>query len=991
MKKRFFLILLAFSFISAKAQIITQSDWQQHISYQIEVSLDDVNHTLKGKLNLVYTNNSPDTLASFYMHLWPNAYSSDKTALAKQLLGNGKTDMYYADDDERGGISGVNFFVNGDAVTWNYYQKQLDIAELKLNEPLLPGESLTLSTDFMVDIPLVFSRLGHDDQDYYITQWYPKPAVYDVNGWNPMPYLDQGEFYSEFGEFEVSVTLPENYVIAATGELQTESEKEFRQERIDNRFEEDTVPPSSSTMKTVVFTAENVHDFAWFASKSFNIAKSEVEFGGKTIETYVYAYEYSPRLLDPIATAIKHYSSHVGPYPYPHASVVVGELEAGGGMEYPMITLCDMTLDEVIIHEVGHNWFYGVLGSNERVYPWMDESINSFYDGTAEERNKFSDGQDLAFSVFYKDAVLANESQPIGGHSADFTWNNYGIVVYGIGSGTFHHLREYLGQAVYDSAMHHYYEKWMFKHPLPGDMKQAFEESTGEDLSWFFNDIIAEGKKMDYGLKVKNGKAVLYNKGETAAPVPVTYPLFGKAKTEWYSVAPGEELILELGDKASTARVDPEGLTTDIFSNNDAPGARIVAKPFIGKDLKGVRELYLAPAMGWNQYNGFMLGLLMHNYSLSNKRFQYHLAPMYSFTQSTLAGVAQLSYHGDMKGPGAGIDYKLDVRRFTWTQNNFTEFHYNKVSPSIEFLLPRKSYRSKKEKKIVVGVDHIFFNPAYDVEEARKESFNPNYTYLNQWSFITMEYQFKNDQEINPLSFSLELEQGFTSNNILFGMRDTSFAGGDTLVSFPRTGDSLSKSNHTKISATFNYKLDIGIKNKPLEIRVFASYFIEPAENGYFDHLVSNAGLTRDYRFREYALHRNADYGMFRNQISTFKEQSKFVGILGQSDRMIANINIFVPIPGKIPVRPYLELLTYTDIDKSSFNKSEASLIYNLGIELRVIPDVFNVYFNLAQSNDVTTAQESFQGIDKFHERITFTLKLNGLTPANVKKSISLF
>jgi hypothetical protein len=218
-----------------------------------------------------------------------------------------------------------------------------------------------------------------------------------------MPYLDQGEFYSEFGNFTVNITLPANYVVAATGDLQNESEKKFIESRMlqnvpdaINQLRDN--PVSDTQYKTITYQQKNVHDFAWFASKQFLVEKSIATLpSNKKTDCWSFfspkehsIYDSSSRIT---AKTIEYLSTHVGEYPYQQASIVAGHLLAGGGMEYPNVTVIGNVesksiLQTVIVHEVGHNWFYGLLGSNERAYPWMDEGINTFYEGLIEQSIK---------------------------------------------------------------------------------------------------------------------------------------------------------------------------------------------------------------------------------------------------------------------------------------------------------------------------------------------------------------------------------------------------------------------------------------------------------------------------------------------------------------------------------------------------------------------------------------------------------------------------
>ncbi|MBP6721912.1 MAG: M1 family peptidase, partial [Bacteroidia bacterium] len=206
MKKTLFaLLFILFTSILAHSQT---DYFQQEIVYKINVRLDDNLHFLHANEEFTYTNRSQDTLDTLFIHLWPNAYKDETSAFARQKLEDGDLKFHDAASEDRGFIDSLNFTVDGKPATWSNWQGNPDIAQLALPSPLLPGGKIVVATPFRVKIPISFSRLGHVGQQFQLCQWYPKPAVYDLEGWHPMPYLDQGEFYSEFGTFDVKITLP---------------------------------------------------------------------------------------------------------------------------------------------------------------------------------------------------------------------------------------------------------------------------------------------------------------------------------------------------------------------------------------------------------------------------------------------------------------------------------------------------------------------------------------------------------------------------------------------------------------------------------------------------------------------------------------------------------------------------------------------------------------------------------------------------------------
>jgi len=366
--------------------------WQQEVNYDLDVTLNDTLHQISAHETITYINHSPDTLKYIWMHLWPNAYPNNQTPLARQKFNALSTNMYFMPDSALGWIRLQTVRSGRDSIVWHYRSADsLDVARFILNTPLAPADTLLLDLDFTVKIPRVLSRMGYFGQHYELTQWYPKPAVYDWRGWHPMSYLDIGEFYSEWGNYRVSITLPKNYRVAATGVLQDSTEISWRDSlaRIGNSYLDSfrmdphqklpglkarikTEPKSAPELKTIPFYQENVHDFAWFADKRFLVLRDSVNLAsGRQVQTWSFVlpkdlknFRYANRYS---GDAIKFFSDWFMEYPYEQVTVVDGDFSARGGMEYPTITLVNNSgfqpIQEItIIHEVGHNWFYGLSG-----------------------------------------------------------------------------------------------------------------------------------------------------------------------------------------------------------------------------------------------------------------------------------------------------------------------------------------------------------------------------------------------------------------------------------------------------------------------------------------------------------------------------------------------------------------------------------------------------------------------------------------------------
>ncbi len=541
MNKRIILILagLYLSFTG-----IAQSYWQQEVNYNIAVTLNDADHSLNGQIKVEYINHSPDALPFIWFHLWPNGYKNKETALYKQLQADTTNKKIPEGPAATGYIDNLNFTINGQAVKTELHPQYIDVVKLVLAKPLAPGASVTISTPFHVQLPEYFSRMGHAGNYYMITQWYPKPAVYDRKGWHAIPYLDRGEFYSEFGSFDVRITLPADYVVAATGNLQTAAELDaYKTSGASNRAMISAVTStisdeakrvkalealqlrkpftSPSGSKTLQYTEKNIHDFAFFASKDFIVQYDTLKNAdGSTVDAYTF---HRPESIGSwynsvvfAKDATRHYGNWLGGYPYGTVKALEGpKNQSSGGMEYPTVTLItspDATpdkLDAVITHEVGHNWFYGMLATNERDHPWMDEGLNTYYqfryeaekykgnmifgDAIPEEVRKLPAEQFQA--AVYNALTQVPMPEPVSTASADFaTKDEYGLVIYVKTAMWMYMVEAAAGRANLDKAMRAYFEAWKFKHPYPEDLKAVLQkELPAADIDALFKLLDKKG------------------------------------------------------------------------------------------------------------------------------------------------------------------------------------------------------------------------------------------------------------------------------------------------------------------------------------------------------------------------------------------------------------------------------------------------------------------------------------------------------------------
>ncbi|HOZ52356.1 MAG TPA: M1 family metallopeptidase, partial [Chitinophagaceae bacterium] len=910
--------------------------FQQHVDYTIDVTLDDQNHILRGFETLIYKNNSKDTLRSIYFHVWANAFKNDQSSYTEQNVENGETDFYFSEEADRGYIDSLNFKINNETVITSNFNNHEDIILLDLNNPLLPNQSIEITTPFRLKIPKTFSRLGHNEQAYQISQWYPKPAVYDPTGWHPLPYLDQGEFYSEFGNYHVRITLPTNYIVAATGDLQEESEKEFITSKIKtekpNVLTKETIQ-SSTTFKTISFKQSNVHDFAWFANKNFQIEKTEITLAsGNKVACYSYFkpsnFEVYKGSCQIIAKTITYLSEHVGEYPYQHASIVDGTLVAGGGMEYPNITVIGSVnsasmLETVIIHEVGHNWFYGILGSNEREYPWMDESINSFYENEIHEeisnesnsRKKLKGADKLNHKLndifVYQLGGKSNTDQALNLPSTSFTSLNYGGIVYQKGPKLLSYLKKYMGETKFENAMKKYFSLWHLKHPSPLDFQKIMQEESDKDISWFFEDGLGSDKKIDFAITTVNKKDnTIYVKAKSKTafngPIPIDACIGDSIiQTQWIEYPYAAPAIFNsLPDGITAYKIDAKSSLPEIkISNNQYKTYGVFHKfqPAIklgtGIGISTKNEVYLLPAAGYNYYDKFMLGGVIHNLKIPNNKFQFALAPMYSFGSKKLVGSGFIGYTIFPNKIAQSIILGIQGRSYHHNEShlnisNSIYLRHIKLLPSLNIDFKKKTARSTVSNQLALRY-YIILNESFKYNLNVTDSlYQPSVDKAKVQQFGSIGFLHKNARTFNPYSYQVSM---------------------------------LGNNNFMKASVQANIRIDYYKKGKAFYARFFAGKFFDfQNSTNVFElqnqYLNTTSTARNDFTYDEVFFARNEQKGFLTQQISTreggFKIQTNLLSNpIGQNNNWITAINLRSDLPIKLPlkIQVFLDAGTYAN------------------------------------------------------------------------------
>lgn len=575
--------------------------WQQRADYRIEATLDPEQNLLQGRETIHYTNHAPVALPYLWLHLEQNmcAPGSVTNQLDQPPLVFLGSTFDFSCKGFRGGITLEQVRVNGKDLAPVLFGTTM---RLDLPEPLASGAALDLDIAWRFPVPPYGGgRMGHDGPLYELGQWYPRMAVYDdLRGWNHEPYIGAGEFYLEYGRFDVAITVPAAYIVAATGQLQNPEQvlTTAQRERLARARTSDTAiaiitaeeagdiarvrPPTRQALTTWRFSADSVRDFAFAAAPNFRWDASG--YRGILVHTY---YRPTATLWTEanrmVREGLRYYSEQWYPYPYSHISSIEGPIE---GMEYPMMTFdpsgpAREDLQWVLAHELGHQWVPMVVGSNERLYPWMDEGFNTFMD-LANAANYFrgtpyGDSIEVHPLHLYAEHAVAGQEQPLITRPVevrDLFWSGYQKPAL-----MMQLLRnEVLGRERFDAAFRAYLRAWAFRHPAPADFFRVMRDVSGMDLDWFWRGWVMTTARLDQAVDsvtYQGGKTsiVLANRGSMVMPAELRIRYAdGKEETvklpvEMWNL--GSRFTYRVNGRVTGVELDPRGALPDGHRGNN--------------------------------------------------------------------------------------------------------------------------------------------------------------------------------------------------------------------------------------------------------------------------------------------------------------------------------------------------------------------------------------------------------------------------------------
>ncbi|MEP7322277.1 MAG: M1 family metallopeptidase [Saprospiraceae bacterium] len=971
-------LLLVILILSGR--LLSQS-WQQKIDYDIDGHLDDQRDILIVHMTVVYHNNSPNELPNLMLHTWMNAFGRGSSPYSKQLNHLGMNNKLNLSSRDEGGYQNMKFNSRKTPLRYRFIDDAGEILELELNKPCRAGETVSFEVDYVLDIPKNISRGGHIGKAYQMTQWYPKVAMYDTAGWHTMPYLELGEYFNEFGDYKVTITLPTEYKVAATGTLTNQDEIIFLKRYADScqKYESNAayypgIKPTSQT-KTLSYVADHVIDFAWFADVDYKVNRKEIMSGDRKITVWSYYYPSKYPVWNQATTygehAIHYFDSLVGPYPYPQISLVECNRRsryASDAMEYPMITLIDNgynsppELEKVIVHEVGHNWFQAILATDERTHAWMDEGFVTYYE------HRYADSKGIKSLLSLTPWTLNSDYD----HIDDFNWYisaardrdaastneaetyttaGYLESIYEKPAKGLSLMAKSLGQAQFDTVMRAYYDQWKFKHPSDKDLFNHFNKNG---ISWYDGLYLNSNQKVN----VTISPDTIANQYRVSSDAPFAFPLnvVGYVKNEkiydtMISVSNEPMLISINGDTVQYLIADPDFLLPETKRIDNI--VRFKSTPFAPKKtvlhlIPGLghsltNDLYLNPAVLHNLYDGFAIGGVIHNLSIPATPLQFAGMVGYGLNSHKPVILARAQYsfllHSYLFDRlSIGLDYR-DFSLDQWPGVKVF-YRYTKLAPGIHlFIKPNTQYSARKE----ISFRSIFINQTFTGNILGGPlPLGPSY------NIHELKFESNNYKTLHPFSFNLTAESGQG-----YGKVFTSYKA-EIPYSFLRA-----KSGEWRLFAGFMYT------NSSLKINSLFQV------NG----LTGNGFLQNDYKLDEFLLGRSETDGRTSQQI--FEKDAGFysLGRWPGSNRWMLATSYRTMLPGPLPIRPYVQFAVYP-----STVDNKLQWLYSTGVSLTLLKNIIEINFPLVERKTLSDS-DLYGTHNTYLKKCTFLINLKGLSP----------
>jgi hypothetical protein len=558
--------LLFFSLFLSVTLFAQPSRWQQKVKYTMNIDMDVQANRYKGTQTLEYWNNSPDTLDRVFYHLYWNAFQpgsmmdvrsqrQGSVILGRDRDGNSVRDwdsrvrdrIASLKEDEIGYQKIASIKMNGRPQKMQVHET---ILEVKLDRPILPKTKVTFDMEWDAQVPVQVRRSGRDNPNsnvrYSMSQWYPKMAEYDYEGWHPNPYIGR-EFYGVWGDFDVTINIDKSYILGGTGYLQNPNSIGYGYEDKGAKV----TRPAGNTLSWR-FIAPDVHDFMWAADPDFVHLSKKIN-NRTTIHVLYDATDKRKAdweaIIPKMEKAFPFIEKNFGTYPYQQYSFIHG---GDGGMEYPMATLISGPGDGVVYHELMHSWYQGVLGTNELLYHWMDEGFATFAENRIVEFMRGEQDVQAGEYAAYNNIVRSGKEEPMIIHADHFNTNYaYGTASYRKGAIFLEQLGYIVGAPVRDRILLEYYRQWKFRHPNPNDFLNVAEKESGMILDWYKQYWVNTTYTIDYSIdSLWEASGATNIRLRRIAPMPMPLDVkvtFKDGSSEWHYIP----MYLMFGGKAA--------------------------------------------------------------------------------------------------------------------------------------------------------------------------------------------------------------------------------------------------------------------------------------------------------------------------------------------------------------------------------------------------------------------------------------------------------
>lgn len=891
-------ITLIFPVIIFVFSASAQSDWNQSLRYDLHVKFFPAERTVDAVMKLDYVNHSPDTLNFIWFHVWPNAYRNDKTLYSDQLLENGDTRFYFSSKEKKGYMNHLDFRVDGIRAVVQDHPEYIDVVKLILAKPLLPGDSIIISTPFHLQIPFNYNGNGYIKHHFEFRNWYPEPAVYDSHGWHPMPFLIQGGAYHENADFSVEIETATGYSLAAGSEA---------------------VVKETTGGHLYQFTLKNANSFAWIASNLYSVSIGQIEtisgtqIGIRYYYTGKHAIE-SVKIMEAAKREIHLLSEWLGPFPYP--SVTIAQASTMQDQDFSGLVCIGLIPEkdgwrDALRKGLLAQWFRTMLLTDQRNQPWFSKAFIHYYDRRL--IHEFSSAGTVS-AIHSKDdlwlRVAENEktTQPVNTASPLFSSQNDSLIPSNKAGLWLLQLQESLGLKRFDENMHLYISQWQFRHPDPENFKRNMDSAGDLNLRPLFDKLNSNQCFFPDSLKRKTKPAFI----------------FSVRNSERYN--------------------------------------------YVG----------LAPVPGYNRYDGFMLGALIHNINLPENRIEFLFTPLYAFGSKTIEGLGRLGYswHPDTRFSKISIGLnggRFDTNKATDSTGKIIFENFVKLVPYIRLDFKPSSPRSTLSKwmdfKTYLITEKSFgqFSVSSKDSLIHPNSVTTNFRYVNQLSF-----NLRDGRVLYPYGLRVEIQQSelFYRINLNADYLLNYPDGGGLLVRFFAAKFGVWNENNNGLVSRYEPKL-LGVDGN--EDYLYEDYFIgRSASYALENSSISNGGLAAQQIM-------NRDGGL-KLRVDEFDY------VQGRSSNWVSSLNFNSSLPAglfpfPVPLRIFFDVGTYAEAWQN--NSLTSRFLYTGGIQLSLFKNLLNIYAPLVYSNDFNDALRNIS----FGRKITFSIDIQNINyKTNIRK-----